>query len=1037
MQFKQTTVAPAGRNKYGNYVSSGDVTKKVVSKVYGGDTTTNVIGGGDTGGTGSNKNKDNDNNFLLFLSRTSGSFKGEEVNLSPKTDTIQVMGFVGVLSAQTFVGDMTAQPSGATPTEPANYGIVGIPDKGMTVQVTNNGTTNTEIKITINSAITAYTGILTIPCSVCTSTNENFDTDWDYWYISPDQRVTIWQEYQWSVSSNASSTYTLELTNDSATINCDSAGTILTGAVRPSCSAELYYGTEKMSGATFMIELPASSSAVGISCTTAGELQFGTNFQYAGTTLEVTFIASLDGTDVGLRKIMTITKLYPGKDGEYATSRWIVPSVSVIKYDPNLNTVSPEYISAYVMAQKGEETPYRDSATTIYYDYNTSTPSYKYSNSLRPNISYDYLCFALKNATSGNVFESETIPIIKNGKDGTSSYRLDLSNQNASINADKDGNILQGSIRPSCKATLYYGMSAVTNASYSISYPSQNVQGVAINGSTGQFTFSAGTASTPFTFDENSLEITVTASINSVVVGTAVMTIAKAIAGQNGDSAVSYWITLSADKVKVDPNLSSGNITPSAITAMGYKQVGENTPTVASDCTIKYGYNTANPTNNYVNTITVDGTKDYITFKMYKGTICMDTETVPILGEGKNGDKGDDGLRGASIRGPVNYYDHTTSRRWCNGSASTLYAEDALWIDVILKDDKYYYCNTSYNGSASDNWSSVSSNWTVCDQQFNFVATNVLLAKNANIDFLGSNQILLKDSGGTITGGAMGGNNINFWAGSSTPSNGAFTVTYDGTMKAKKGYFGNLEIGSGSGTGFSDGVKQHYEGYSDDFNFENNLYLTHRGLCAQTFASDEENNSSSPSWTQTFVSIASDCEWSDNFLGSSYPVYVRNHIADQPSISANTFVITEQDRYMPCIHAEGQVKAGSFVLDNSEFGVSGNNASILYSPVESMLRNLKVVFCLDSGVTPTISGNSMGYITVNGVETMVSLDYPLSSNYSLTKITKTIQSNKNLPSWTVGHWAILGTAKCYPLGFADGSLITKQPDTIYIYLKTT
>ena len=218
------------------------------------------------------------------------------------------------------------------------------------------------------------------------------------------------------------------------------------------------------------------------------------------------------------------------------------------------------------------------------------------------------------------------------GTDGTAVYRLDLTNENASINADKDGNILPGAVRPTCTANLYYGSEQVTGASYAISCPSsQNVTGLSINSSTGVLTFGSG-----FSFDGTSLEITVTATKGSISAA-AIMTVSKAMPGADGDDAVSYWLVLDADKVSVDPNVATPVGTPSSITATAMKQVGANAPTTATDCTIKYIYNGESSEHSYSGAVTVDITKKTLTFRLYKGSTLVDSESVPILYEGTDG----------------------------------------------------------------------------------------------------------------------------------------------------------------------------------------------------------------------------------------------------------------------------------------------------------------------------------------------------------------------------------------------------------------
>lgn len=233
--------------------------------------------------------------------------------------------------------------------------------------------------------------------------------------------------------------------------------------------------------------------------------------------------------------------------------------------------------------------------------------------------------------TNANVWE---ITAAK-GANGTAVYRLDLTNENASINADKNGNILPEAIRPTCTAKLFYGSEQVTGVTYAISYPSsQNVAGVSIGSSTGVMTFTSG-----FTFDGTTLEITVTATKGSIT-GTAVMTISKAMPGADGSDAVSYWLVLDADKVSVDPNASTPVGTPSTITATAMKQVGAGAPTTATDCTIKYIYNGESSEHDYSGAVTVDITKKTLQFRLYKGTTLVDSDSVPILYDGANGAPG-------------------------------------------------------------------------------------------------------------------------------------------------------------------------------------------------------------------------------------------------------------------------------------------------------------------------------------------------------------------------------------------------------------
>ena len=101
---------------------------------------------------------------------------------------------------------------------------------------------------------------------------------------------------------------------------------------------------------------------------------------------------------------MTVSKNYPGADGTGATTRWIVPSVSAIKVDPNTGTITPATVSASVMKQTGEDEPVEDSTTTIWYGWETDKPNNIYSSPIPVVAAHSYLALGLKNG-EGDFYE--------------------------------------------------------------------------------------------------------------------------------------------------------------------------------------------------------------------------------------------------------------------------------------------------------------------------------------------------------------------------------------------------------------------------------------------------------------------------------------------------------------------------------------------------------------------------------------------------------------------------------------------------------
>lgn len=811
------SVQPKGRLKYGTYMSKSNIYSKVSSSFYNGNTST----GGGTPASG--VTPDPVETCVLLLNHNSFTFDRSVLAVKPQKDTIQVIGYRGTEMREVFVSNLSGlidEDDVSTTTQSPTYDITGL-TSGMTVTVSGNGSSACTISIEVDKSITVSKGTLLIPVSMCLDAN-GLEDNYLIWKGSNDENTqalggtsgslySTVLEYYWELDSESQSSYVLDLTNDSAGINVDSSGNVLAGATKPTCKAVLYYGQEVVTGATFGISTPENAAATGVSFYTSTDsltLQFADNFNFQGTSLEISVYATYMGNT--MTKIMTVSKNYPGADGKGATTRWIVPSVSAIKVDPNTGTITPATVTATVMKQVGEDEPVEDSTTTIWYGWETDKPNNIYSSPIPVVAAYPYLALGLKNG-EGDFYELETIPILEDGVNGSqgangqSVYRLDLSNESAAINCDINGNLLPGAVRPKCTATLYYGVTKVTGAVYS--FGETYADGLTISGSTGEIT-----VGNDFTWEGTSIGIVVNATANKILRGTATFTLSKNFPGANGADgadgadAVNYWLAPDADAIQVS---SGETASPSTISCKAYKQVGGNTPvelTTSETPYIYWGYNTKNPSTAYTGEdITVDTSKNYICFRLWdeNNNTQYDIETIPILHDGQNGKDGQ-GRQGAAIRGPVEWLS-TAARRWCSGkgnASGVSMEEDYQYIDIIFRivDSKkvYYVCTTSYTQKANTEWGTVSQYWTQTDEQYEFVASKVLLADNAYIDFLTGNEIYLRNSGGTVTAGAAGGNGISFWAGNDQPGNSPFQVNYDGSLKSTKGTFGCLTIGEDS-----------------------------------------------------------------------------------------------------------------------------------------------------------------------------------------------------------------------------------------------
>lgn len=728
MRFKMTTIAPKGRNEYGSYMSSSNVTRKVSQTINYGDNTT---GGGIGGNTGSTEPSQPEVSFYVMLSKTVGTYDGMQVAAQPVGQSFDVIAYTGSSRVEAYIcdfGKVSANTEGEI-TLPKNMGIEGLPSSGMSFSTSGNGTSALTITMTVDSGITASEGTIKFPVNIYKGTDGATHGNDPYsWWSDLDDCETIWLEWQWSLTQRASSSYNLDLTNENASINVDSNGNVLAGAVRPECTATLYYGTSRVENAVYSISFSQAASGISID-TSTGVLTFGSNLNFVGTPLEIKVTATVNGSAMGV-KIMTLTKAFPGADGN-GVSRWLVISNDVIKYNPNTHTVTPWEISAKVMKQTGEDEPIEDTQT-IYWGWDTTNPTNTYVNPISVQAGHDYLYFALKNKL-GVIYEGETIPVIEdgldgtdgapgkdgengkdgtdgkdgtNGTDGTSPYFLSLTNDNASVNCDADGNILaNGMAALDSTAVLYHGNTVETDAVYHIVVPS-GMTGVGIGMGTGKLTFSSS-----FTFTGMSAQIEIYATVNNVRMATTYMTITKSLAGRDGRPALSRWLVTTVDAVALTPSTSS--ITPTTVGVQRWKQSGEDEPTETTEGTVKYQWlnkGTLLPSaettlsNGATVNIPLSAFTYYskLRFNYYIGSSLWDFEDVELISNGQKGDKGDKGDKGedgkdgtngkdgaqgragAAIRGPIDFYSNLGNRRWCNGQGPT--TEDTYWIDVIAKE---------------------------------------------------------------------------------------------------------------------------------------------------------------------------------------------------------------------------------------------------------------------------------------------------------------------------------------------------------------
>ena len=165
--------------------------------------------------------------------------------------------------------------------------------------------------------------------------------------------------------------------------------------------------------------------------------------------------------------------------------------------------------------------------------------------------------------------------------------------------------------------------------------------------------------------------------------------------------------------------------------------------------------------------------------------------------DGKKGDKGDTGEQG--IQGCI-----IRDSEWVIG---TQYRNDETltsgtrYIDVVLvRNDSTatgwdaYKCKVTHTSTAATAPSNAAY-WEKFGANITTIFTSLIIAKNAKINFLQGNQLLIQKNDGKVTAGLSGsdaGYKVRFWAGSETPDNAPFRVTEDGNAHVS----GSITAGS-------------------------------------------------------------------------------------------------------------------------------------------------------------------------------------------------------------------------------------------------
>ena len=116
------------------------------------------------------------------------------------------------------------------------------------------------------------------------------------------------------------------------------------------------------------------------------------------------------------------------------------------------------------------------------------------------------------------------------------------------------------------------------------------------------------------------------------------------------------------------------------------------------------------------------------------------------------------------------------------------------YLDVALVRDpatatgwRAYRCRVTHTSSAANAPGQSSAYWEEFGVNTTAIFTSLIIAKDARIDFMSGNQLLIQKDDGTVTAGLSGsqsGDKVRIWAGSATPDDAPFRVIEDGKVIA-------------------------------------------------------------------------------------------------------------------------------------------------------------------------------------------------------------------------------------------------------------
>ena len=250
--------------------------------------------------------------------------------------------------------------------------------------------------------------------------------------------------------------------------------------------------------------------------------------------------------------------------------------------------------------------------------------------------------------------------------------------------------------------------------------------------------------------------------------------------------------------------------------------------------------------------------------------------------------------------------------KYLSGSGAEAY------IDVVCVSGSWYQCIQTYETDSP----SLDKHWLLMSN-YTSIATHLLLAENATINMLGSNQINLY----TPSSGAMYGsfrvvntdNDWSLWLGGKDGDSASFAVTRGGAIKATAGTIGSFTIRELQG-----GYYDFYANYKGIANFSapSSISLNSLGISASTgvpgngaqfFFGNNEFTGGTPSWGNGALRVS---------LNTTYG-------ADASQVAANISVFGKPDNNATALQLSATGGANNHAIAIRDGDVAGLRPSFV------------------------------------------------------------------------------------------------------------